>query len=41
MFKTTGVQPTMLAATAFAAVGAVIAIGATYMKEQKAAGLSK
>ena len=41
MFKTTGVQPTMLAATAFAAVGAVIAIGATYMKEQKAAGFSK
>ncbi|MBR3429939.1 MAG: MFS transporter [Clostridia bacterium] len=41
MFKTTGVQPTMLAATAFAAVGAVIAIGATYMKEQKGAGFSK
>ena len=33
MFKTEGVQPTMLTATAFALAGAVIAIAATYMKK--------
>ena len=34
MFKSSGVQPTMLTATAFAAVGAVIAIAATYWKRK-------
>ena len=34
MFKTAGVRPTMLTATAFAAVGAVIAIGATFQKKK-------
>ncbi|MBR0265895.1 MAG: MFS transporter [Clostridia bacterium] len=34
MFKTAGVQPTMLTATAFAAVGAAIALGATYWKKK-------
>ena len=32
MFKTSGVQPTMLTATAFAAAGAAIALGATFWK---------
>jgi PPP family 3-phenylpropionic acid transporter len=35
MFKTVGVRPTMLTATAFAAAGAVIAIWATYWKSGK------
>ena len=35
MFKTVGVRPTMLTATAFAAAGAVIAIWATYWKSSK------
>ena len=35
MFKTVGVRPTMLTATAFAAVGAVIAIWATFWKSNK------
>lgn len=34
MFKTEGVQPTMLTATVFAMVGAVIAIAATYWKRK-------
>ena len=34
MFKTAGVRPTMLTATAFAAVGAAIALAATYMKKK-------
>lgn len=34
MFKTAGVQPTMLTATAFAAAGAAIALGATYWKKK-------
>ena len=34
MFKSSGVQPTMLTATAFAAVGAAIAIAATYWKRK-------
>ena len=34
MFKSAGVKPTMLTATAFAAVGAVIAIGATFQKKK-------
>ncbi len=34
MFKTSGVQPTMLTATGFAAVGAAIAIGATFIKRR-------
>ena len=34
MFKTAGVQPTMLTATAFALAGAVVAIGATYWKKK-------
>ena len=33
MFKTAGVRPTMLTATAFALVGAIVAIGATYWKK--------
>ncbi len=33
MFKTTGVQSTMLTATAFAAVGAAVALGATFLKK--------
>ena len=32
MFKTAGVQPTMLTATGFAAAGAMIALAATYMR---------
>jgi len=35
MFKTAGVRTTMLTATAFAAVGAVIAIAATYWKKSR------
>ena len=35
MFKTVGVRPTMLTATAFAAAGAAIAIWATYWKSSK------
>ncbi len=34
MFKSAGVKPTMLTATAFAAVGAVIAISATFLKKK-------
>ena len=37
MFKTAGVRPTMLTATAFALAGAVIALGATYLKKEKRA----
>ena len=33
MFKTAGVQPTMLVATAFAAVGSAVALGATFLKK--------
>ncbi|MBR6165456.1 MAG: MFS transporter [Clostridia bacterium] len=40
MFKTAGVQPTMLTAAAFAAAGAAIAISATFWKA-KAAGREK
>ena len=36
MFKTSGVRPTMLTATAFAFAGAVIAIGATFIRRKTA-----
>ena len=36
MFKTSGVRPTMLTATVFALVGAVIAYTATHMKKKDA-----
>ena len=35
MFKTAGVQTTMLTATAFAAVGSAIALGATFLKKNE------